>query len=316
MRHQELAFNVTGQSLFFDCPEGRPTSVTSFDVWAADADDTGAEEVATSGSPAIETNPDTTVDTASGVGNISDRHRVNLAATTGIARGREYLLTSTLGESERVEVREISDGAYVRGRAPLMGSYDVGSTFQSTRITQALLAAWLQDQSNISAVWCADGQSPGYRARVVYVVDGVTCVHHLYFDLLRYPLQQLVTPLDVDRRFPGWINSLPIDYRTDQGATLLQTACDALAMDALGDSKELRAVRETRVLRELVCCRAVLCAAEANALAGSTRVEQLEAAQTIYTQRYNQLLREPKIPIDAGEGGAGSPARRAPLWRR
>lgn len=315
MRNQELAFGVAGQSLVFDCPEGRPSSVTSFKVYDAGTDDDGTEEAdLPSGSAAIETNPNTTVDVASGVGNLSDRTRINLTDTTGVTRGRDYLLTNTLGQKEWVEVKDIATAEYVRSRVPLTNAYAVDSTFQSTRISLAVATAWVSDESHITGEWCAG--SPGYRARVEYVVDGVTYVHHFYVDLLRYPLQRLVSPLDVDRRFPGWINSLPVDYREDQGAALLQTACDALVMDALGDAKELRAVRETRVLRELVLCRAMLCAAEANALNGATRPDALETAQKIYTQRYNQLLREPKVPMDGGSGGAGTTAQRAPIWRR
>jgi hypothetical protein len=313
MRHQEIAFGVSGQSLVFDAPEGRPSSVTSIEVWSADQDDDAATEPALTGSPAIETNPNTTVDVASGAGNISDRTRINLAATTGIARRRAYLITNELGETEWVEVKEIAAADYVRARVPLMNPYAVGSTFQTTRISQGLDSSWIADENNITE-WCPG--MPGYRARLEYVVASVTYVHHVYFYLVRYPLQQLVTPLDVDRRFPGWINSLPVDYRDDQGAALIETAYDALLMDAMGDVKELRRVRETRVLRELTIARAVLCSAEQNALAGATRLDQLEVARSIYTQRYQQLMREPKVPIDPGEGGAGAPARRTPLWRR
>lgn len=313
MRHQEVTFGVTGQSLVFDAPEGRPSSVTSLQVWAADQDDTGTAEAALTGSPAVETSPNTTVDVASGVGNLSDRTRINLAATTGISRRRRYLITNELGEPETVEVKEIAAGDYVRVRLPLMNAYAVGSTFQTTRISQAFSSSWIADTGNLTE-WCPG--MPGYRARIEYVVAGVSYVHHFYFDLVRYPLQQLVTPLDVDNRFPGWINGLPVDYRDDQGAALIESAYDALLMDVMGDAKALRRVRETNVLRELVMARAVLCSAEQNALAGATRLDQLEVARSIFSQRYQQLIREPKIPIDPGEGGAGAPARREPLWRR
>jgi hypothetical protein len=313
MRHQEIPFGVAGQVLFFDAIEGRPDDVGAFTVWAADQDDTAQAELALAGSPVLVASPNTTVDVASGVGHLADRTRINLAATTGIARGRQYLITNELGETEWVEVKEIAAGDYVRVRHPLMNGYAVGSTFQTTRMQQAFSADWLEDVNNITE-WCPG--SPGYRARVEYPVGGVTRVHHCYFDLVRYPLQQLVTPLDVDRRFPGWINALPVDYRDDQGASLIEAAYDALLMDAQGDAKELRRVRETRVLQELTACRAMLSAAEQNVLSGAVRLDQLEAARSIYAQRYNQLVREPKVPIDGGEGGAGAPARRLPLWRR
>ena len=314
MRHQEIAFNVSGQTVFFDAPEGAPTSPT-VSVWRADADDDSTVETAITGSPSVESNPSTTVSAASGYGQ-ADPTKVFLASLTGIARGRRYLMTNDTAETEWVEVVEVnSSGGYIRVRSPLQNAYPSSftCTLKTTRITAMISPSWLADKTKISE-WTRN--QPGYRARFQYTVGSTVYVHHAYFDLTRYPLQHLVTPLDVDARFPGWIDRLPLDYREDQGAAFLQAAYDALRMDARGDGLLLRRLRETDVLHQLTVTRAMLCSVEAAVLAGAARADALETARDIYTQRYNQLIREPKVSTDEGGGGAATPAKRLSLWTK
>ena len=47
---QEITLGLTSQALVFDCPDGRPSAVTSVTVYEADADDTATAEAATTGS--------------------------------------------------------------------------------------------------------------------------------------------------------------------------------------------------------------------------------------------------------------------------
>ena len=50
----------------------------------------------------------------------------------------------------------------------------------------------------------------------VVVVAGATQVYDRYFDLVRYPARHGVVPMDLERRFPGWLDGLPTDARKDQ----------------------------------------------------------------------------------------------------
>lgn len=296
----DILFNVTGQSLYFDCPEGRPSSVTSSDVFENTTGDDGTEEAATTGSAAVETSPDTTFDAASGDGE-DDPNQCNLTATTGCAIGRVYLAANALLESEWVEVAAISSGAYVRSREPLKNSYAAADTFVSTRVTHAIDSTWVADASNISS-----GIAPNakYRWRLVYVVSSVTYAHDVYFDLLRYPARHDVTPLDVDRKFPGWMDRLPTYHREDQGRSLIDEAHREVKYDLYNELKGDQDIRNREVVNELVILRAGML------------VDLNEANERRYRERFAQILRFTKVPMSTSSGAGGNVVNPTFIWSK
>jgi hypothetical protein len=171
---------------------------------------------------------------------------------------------------------------------------------------------WRTDEA--TTPWVAG--AAGYRLRWAYTVNSINYVGVSFADLVRYPAKSLVTPLDVDRRFPGWIDRLATNYQEDQGQALIDEALQALKMDSLGDDQLVRRIRNTEVVRELVICRANVIAVEAMAIAGASNAEQVQLARDIYEQRYKQLIREPKVPVDQTGGGSSAQANRLPAWRR
>lgn len=221
---QDLAYNVTGQSFFFDAP-CRPSSVTSVTVlpWTAGDDDTA--ETATTGSASIDA-VNTTFDAASGVSQSSPR-TLNLTATTSIVTGRQYLAVNATKEAEWVEVTAIASGVSVTSRAALLNDYANADTFQGTRITISVLDAWIQDQNKISA---GVNPNPGYRLRWIWVgtpPGGVqtTYVNYTYADVVRSPgMQHGVTPADMESFLPGWRDMLPHMHQDDGGQALIDEA--------------------------------------------------------------------------------------------
>lgn len=321
MRHAELLFGVAGQAFAFDAPEGRPTA-PSVQVFRWDADDDGTPELATTGSATVDG-----VNTTLALAALGGTKSLTLDSGAFVERGRRYLLTSAAGEREVVEVSGIV-GAVAQLRHPIVNDYDPGSTVQGTRISIGVDPVWVADRDNITDVLESAlrdsirvrGERPpgaaGYRLRWTYTVDGAPTVAVSYADLVRYRAQNLCSALDVDRRFPGWIDRLPPDYRDDQGAALVAEAHRAVLFDAMGDGHVLRQIRDTQVLTELVVYRSNLMAIEAHVMAGAERGDAATAARDLYERRYKQLIREPKVAVDAGGGGGGAPAQRLPLWRR
>lgn len=308
----DILFNITGQSLVFDCPEGRPSSVVASQVFEAIGSDDGAEEDALSGSAAVETNPNTTFDADSGSSE-ADPTLCNLTATTGIAKGRVYLATTATGESEWVEVVEITSAASVRARQPLINAYASADTFQSTRITHAIDSTWIADKTNISDL---NDPSPLYRWRLVYVVGGVTYAQHVFFDVVRYSPGTTVTGLDVDRENPGWLNRLPTHYREDQGATLIQAAYRGVKMDMYQTGKADQMARNRELVDDLVLNKALYLGVRAALAAGAAEPVAVLEAKEAYMERFNNFLVTPKLKFDHGGAGAALPAQSAPLWRR
>lgn len=324
MISQEVLFNVTGQTLYYDPPEGRPTGVPTVSVYASTNDDQASTVAATTGVCSVDS-VNTTISVAANPGDTS----FMLTSGAGIVKGRRYLITDTNGEAEWVEVMTVSGGT-VKVRQPIQNTYSTSATFQGCRISINVDPTWVATVTNITDVLDPTGRAwltthttiawvpgaAGYRLRWSYTVGGTPTLGVSFMDLVRYQAKNLVSPLDVDRRFPGWLDRLATDYQEDQGMALIAEAFQAIKMDALGDSQVLRRLRSTEVIRELVIYRANLIAMEASTISGGSNMDALHLARDLYARRYDQLLREPKIPADQmGQGAAMDPVRLA-VWRR
>jgi hypothetical protein len=249
---QDILYNVTGQSLYIDCPEGRPTGTPTFTVYADSVGDDGTEEF--SGNGTVES-VNTTVDVASGFSE-SNRKRVYLADVSNIEVGREYLLTNSGTESEWCEVRRIDDlSGYVDVRHTLQNDYDIAnSTFVGTRITASVDDTWVADTSHLNKGTSAD---PGYRVLWTYTVGGETKKRYTYFDLLRVAGDHNVTINDLTLYFPALKDTLGRDYR-GHVEKLIDEAYRALQLDLKAVGLDSDQVRDQWVVDELVKRRAIL----------------------------------------------------------
>jgi hypothetical protein len=296
----DLAFNQTGQSLYFDAPEGRASSVTGSTVYENTTGDDGTAESATTGSATVETNPNTTFDAASGAGQTNPR-LCRISATTGVAVGRTYLATNATGEKDWVEAEAFTSADSVVARVPLVNAYTTADTFVSTRITHAIDATWVADKNNISPAF---DPNPAYRWRLVYVVASVTYTHDVYFDLLRYPGRHDVSPLDVDRAARGWIERVSTDDREDQGRSVIDEAHRIVKLDLYNYSMPDQAIRNREVLNELVIRKAI------------ELVDTTEANEKKYGDRLAQFIAWGKTSTSKDTTGAATSGVLAPLWRR
>src|SRR4249919_1094698 len=103
----DIVFDITGQQVYFDAPQGRPSSVTSLTVFRWDQADDANDPESAVGAASIETNPNTTTDAVAGQSQTNPRN-LPLTLTTGIERERLYLLTDDdTGEHEWVEPLEV-----------------------------------------------------------------------------------------------------------------------------------------------------------------------------------------------------------------
>ena len=295
----DLLFAVTGQSLYFDAPEGRPSSVTSSQVFENTTGDDGDAETATTGSAAVETNPNTTFNAASGDGQTNPQI-CNLTTTTGIGIGRGYRITNAAGEWEWIEVVGAT-ATTATAREPLANAYTTGDTFVSTRITHAIDATWVADKTNLSDACCPNAR---YRWRLVYVVGGVTYVHDAYFDLLRYAGRHDVTAADVARRSPGWTQRVATYHREDQGRAIIDEAYEVVKFDLYNFETPDQSIRNREARNEMVLLKAI------------ELVDPTELNVQRYSERLQQFMAGAKLSVQADTSGAATTADVRPLWRR
>lgn len=306
-RHQDLTYSITGQSLVWDAPEGRPSSVTSVTVYLASTGDSGSTETATSGTASVETNPNTTFDAASGSGQ-TDPRKCNLTATTGISAGRSYLVTTAAGLKEWPEVLSITAGDSIIARNPLENAYASADTFQSTRISISVDSTWVSDQSNISPGLRA---TPNYRVRWVYVVSSVTYVHDTYFDVVRYAGGHTVSTADLDAMIPGYMDILPTFHRVDEGRRMLDEAYQQVRWDLQASDVNDAAIRDEDAINRATMLRFGVILAE------SQSVEMLEMREKRYREFFDKTFRvTAKVLISTDESAAGHRVPALSLWSK
>ena len=307
---QDIQFGASSASLIFDCEHGRPSSLT-MTVRRCDAGDTSDAESALTGSASVETNPNTTIATAAVGPAQSDPTAMVVSSATGFTLDRTYLISDDdTGVSEFFTVRA-ANGTAIKATRPLRNDYSVGATVVSCRATQAFDTTWLADVNNLSP---GTDSNPTWRATIVATAGGVSRTYLRYFDLTRYPARHGVTGVDMDERFPGWLDGLPPDNQVDQGRVLLERAFRVLRADLIQDGKADQAMRNGEAVGELVMCRAMLLRVEDDALRGADNERAVATATKVYTQRYNSLIRSSAMPMDTSGSGASQPNRRRPVF--
>ncbi len=317
----DLTYGVAGQSIFYDAPEGRPTSVTSITVFRAGVPDDGLSEAATTGSAAVETNPSTTTDAACGTSQADPRH-VPVTATTGFVADRDYLIIdTTTGVKEWIEVGGITSADSVDARNPLHNDYAIGSAVVSTRMSISMLDSWTADRNRIGpsistdnkAQWITD---PHYRVRWVYVVAGVTHVADTYFNLVRYPGHHGVEPQDIDDMLPGWIARLPVDHKKDQGRRFIDEAYREVKIDMAAAEVNDSDVADSEIVDELVRHKAVQMSEWARYLAGNGDNAKHVEAEKVYANRMQSFITLCKRVAERNIGGGASRGKAIGISRR
>jgi len=148
--------------------------------------------------------------------------------------------------------------------------------------------AWADTAANLSDVPGPCRGLARYVLKWSYRLDGFDMSAISFADLVVHRADTLVTPADVDARFPGWIDSLPAEHQANQGADFIAEAFRAVRTEAVGDEHAQRKVRDASVLRELVHVRTNVIHLEQNTLYNSNA--QLATAERTYRACYARLI--------------------------
>jgi hypothetical protein len=207
---------------------------------------------------------------------------LTLFNTAGVTVGRRYLVGES-SHSEWVVVTKIQ-GPRVFVRRRLGREFGAGSMFRSGRLSIAVNPVWQRAQARevesggIGLSACTLRWSYGVDGRVTHAVD--------HADLVFTPRAEIITPDQVEHRYPGWTQTLPSD---EVASELILEAHDLVRRDAARANVDLNNAVE---MRELVALRARMIAIEQEVNYGRMPPAELEAQQSRYERRAAELWKQ------------------------
>jgi hypothetical protein len=207
MDRLDVVRDTTGQRVYFYPQEGRPSSTPSVQI----LDQYGTVITAAATTYVTQDTVSTTLSAGASAGDKS----VTLTATTGGEVGVEYLITSTLGEKERVIVRSINTSSkVVTLDEPLEYDHASSSTFVGTRFYRTLQTAEVDELAEL------------YRARATYAVGGLNYTLEVPFDVVLVPLPNLLSAAYIKANRPGIMAQEHAETRGSDFAGLRDQAWD------------------------------------------------------------------------------------------
>lgn len=306
-RTDDILYGITGQTLLLRVPQGRPTSAT-FKVFDDTADDDGSPEF--SGSATVDA-VNTTLDGAAGPLQ-SDPQNIPLTSTSGIEVGRRYLVSQN-ARKEWVDPIAVISGDSVAARYQLDNEFTSGALFQSTYLTAAVNSTWIATEANISEHGNPD---PDWRVRWEITVGGIVVVVYSFFDVVRALPGSGISFDDLDFRWPGLKDSIPLEQRTDRGAAMIGAAERRVRARLATVKLDDDGIRDQEAVDEftLVVLRRLLAEGGMHP-AGFSAFEYLEFAiadeSRFFEQHFQVVLSH---PVDKGTGGDANSKRAVPLW--
>lgn len=306
-----IVWNVTGQVLELRFPLGRPTSAT-FKVFRAHADDDSVPLF--SGDASVDSVNAATTATAGQ--SQYDPQRIDLDSTAGIVAARKYLLEAN-GVVETVQPVEIA-ATHIRARHVLKNDFAPGAAFVGTTLSAAVDPVWITERSSLSDL---SDTMPDYRVRWEVVHAGKTQVLYSFFDVLRAIASHGVGIEDVTDRQPGLRDSLPPEFRVEEGRPLIDAAWRSVQAHLVAVGIDPSALRDNQAVDELVILRALRLVAEGGwRPPGTDWATYVELSATRYDrffeQHYGVSLKH-RVDYQVGSPGPDEPLNKPQkFWRK
>ena len=212
---------------------------------------------------------------------------ITLSSTTGVAVGRRYLVGDG-AHSEWVVVTDVR-GSRVVVRRRLGREFSAGAMFRSGRLSIAVDPVWQRAQAR--HVELGGVGLSACTVRWSYSIDGHITRAIDRADLVFTSRSDVVTPDEIELRYPGWTQTLSDEHRASD---VILEAHDLVRRDAERANVDLNNAVETR---ELVALRARMIALEHEVLYGRVPPTTLDAEEARYRRRaaelWHQLHRAP-----------------------
>ncbi len=309
----ELIYNVTGQTVEMYPPEwseGVPSSPSAAVYEAHDSNDDSSEfspsVIVDAASPV-----NTTVDVDSGYSE-ADKRKVYLAATTNIAVGRQYLMTTHSSQRELVKVTAVSSADYVLVQEPLKYDYAAGSssTFKSLRLVFTVDPLWVADETNVLSP-----DKASYRIVWAYTVNSIPRRHYTYLRLVRQQHKALITIYDLASYLPDVALSEPESQRGRQARDTIAKAVDRVRVDLLTVDIRPEMIRDTEVMKELQLRAAVYVSSFWHTPANVDKDTWIQRTSEDYRDLFTRVTAATlKMAVDTGSKGAITSQKHETLW--
>lgn len=305
----DIAFAVTGQTFEHRALEGRPTAATFRVYNDYDSDDVTTYEF--SGAATVDT-ASTTVASASGPAQ-TDPQRLNLTSSAGFTVDRKYLVTEN-GRNEWVRPIEVGNG-FIRVAYPLKADYTTAATVASTTVVATVNATWVAELGNISD---HRDPNPSYRVRWAMTIGGATVIAYSFLDLVRVKIVSGIDADDINARAPGFVDTMPIEYKTDNCDALIQSAWRSLRAKLAANALDADTLRNDELLDELALLKALAILA----LGGWKPLNYDSTAQyTADTERQFETLFQQLVSVTlklktADSNSSSQSTQALPIWSK
>jgi len=195
--YQQIRLDAGG-SLTFAPPQNGRSSSAVYTLYKPD----GSTVIGAAGRTATNDTVNTTLSGSAAAGSTS----VSLAASTGLAVGRRYLMTAAAdNEIEWIRVLAFTSAGVVTLAEPLRQDYASSDTFVGNRLTLDV------DSGD------AGDLDQGFEARLTYVVAGVSYLVPIYFDVVRTVWPEVILRPDEFRRYAGALSATALERSSADG---------------------------------------------------------------------------------------------------
>lgn len=309
-RLKAIYYGVTGQTLTLRVPQGRPSAATFSVIRNYGADEATPEFSGTAAISAV----NTTLTAAAGQTQ-TDPQSLPLASVASLVAGNRYLLSQN-GVTEWVDIIEVGSSS-ARARFPLQHVYSSGATLVGTHLAANVDDTWIAALNRLSDL--AD-TTPDYRVKWTYTVSGSTVVAYSFFDVVRSDVRHHVEMADVNERAFGLADSLPLEYREEDGRPIIDGAWRAVRAHLVANQISPDSWRDDEALDELVILRTLRHLAEGGW--SPPNVDLVEYIKTtrenyddFFTQHLTVLKHKTSVDLDAMTNPYAPPPNRN-IWSK
>lgn len=288
----KVLYNVTGRTLTFEAPQGRPSANGTVVLYDPRYDRTASAATIVSGTATLKS-VSTTVTTASGVSSANKR-RVTCTPPAAMLVDDWVRLTNALGQSEYVQVAAKST-TYFDVHDDLV--YDYTATASDT-ITSAVMTSpaipptFVQSTTNIY---------DDFYAEWTYTVAGISYTERSRFDIVREIIDFSITDGDLLEVFPDLRRNGPFARQAGTYAPQIRAAQKMVEAECIAEDRDPDRFRGNELLKYLVLVQTgVLLAINGWKPNGIQQAEHIATMTAWFDRVWHRLIHErSRVPYDA-----------------